>query len=68
MIIGLLVPDNFSHHAGDGTATRKHHLKKDYHPALQACPGSTQASYVLEVEEEDGEIFQAGLGDCVSKI
>lgn len=52
MNIGLLVPDNWAHKAGDGTKTRKHHLKKDYHPALQANTGSTQASYVLEVDKD----------------
>lgn len=52
MNVGLLVPDNWAHKAGDGMKTRKHHLKKDYHPALQANTGSTQASYVLEVEYE----------------
>lgn len=31
---------------------RDHHLK-DIHPALQANPGSTQMTYVLETEEQD---------------
>ena len=50
--IAFIVPDNFAHKAGDGLATRDHHLK-DIHPALQANPGSTQMTYVLEVKEED---------------
>ena len=49
--IAFIVPDNFAHKAGDGLATRDHHLK-DIHPALQANPGSTQMTYVLEVKEE----------------
>ena len=41
----LLTPDNFSHKAGDGTSTRKRRIA-DIHPALQANPGSTQATYL----------------------
>lgn len=44
----MLVPNNFQHQAGDGTATRKHHLA-DIVPALQANCGATQCSYVLEI-------------------
>jgi DNA (cytosine-5)-methyltransferase 1 len=43
----LLAPDNWSHKAGDGTATRKHR-ETDIHPALTANPGSTQATYYKE--------------------
>ena len=50
--ICAIVPDNFKHKAGDGLSTRKHHLKW-IHPALQACPGSTQATYVLEILESE---------------
>ena len=50
--IAFIVPDNYAHKAGDGIATRDHHLK-DIHPALQANPGSTQMTYVLEVKEKD---------------
>lgn len=50
--IAFIVPNNFSHKAGDGLSTRKHHLK-DIHPALQANAGSTQATYVLEIEKEE---------------
>lgn len=41
-----LTPDNFSHKAGDGTATRKRRVSY-LHPALQANPGSTQQTYLL---------------------
>lgn len=50
--IAFIVPDNFAHKAGDGLSTRDHHLK-NIHPALQANPGSTQMTYVLEVEDQD---------------
>ena len=43
----LLAPDNWSHKAGDGTATRKHR-ETDIHPALVANPGSSQATYYQE--------------------
>ena len=43
----LLAPDNWSHKAGDGTATRKHR-ETDIHPALAANPGSSQATYYKE--------------------
>ena len=52
MNVGLMVPDNWAHKAGDGVSTRKYHLKKDYSPALQARPESTQMSYVLEVKKD----------------
>ena len=57
--IAFIVPNNFQHKAGDGLSTRKHHLK-DIHPALQANPGSTQMTYVLEIEEgyEDKWVIQ----------
>lgn len=41
-----LTPDNFSHKAGDGTATRKRRVSC-LHPALQANPGGTQRTYLL---------------------
>ena len=44
--IGFVVPDNFKHTAGDGLATRQHHLSQ-IHPALQANCGATQATYLL---------------------
>lgn len=47
----LLVPNNFSHKAGDGLKTRKRNIAF-IHPALQANCGSTQATYLLEVEHE----------------
>lgn len=49
--IAFIVPDNFSHKAGDGLKTRKHHLK-DIHPALQAQPGGTQLTLCLCIKEE----------------
>lgn len=36
--VAFIVPNNFSHKAGDGTSTRKHYCK-DICPALQANPG-----------------------------
>lgn len=47
----MIVPNNFSHRAGDGTATRKH-LVAEIVPALQANCGATQCSYVLEIRDE----------------
>lgn len=47
----LLTPNNFAHKAGDGMATRKRN-EADVHPALQANPGSTQATY-LEVKVKE---------------
>ena len=44
--IAFVVPDNFKHKAGDGLATRNHHLS-GIHPALQANCGATQATYLL---------------------
>lgn len=43
----LLTPNNFSHKAGDGMATRKREIGY-IHPALQANTGSTQATYLME--------------------
>lgn len=45
--ICLLTPNNFAHKAGDGTKTRKREIRY-IHPALQAMPGATQATYLLE--------------------
>ena len=45
--ICLIVPNNFSHKAGDGTSTRKHRTS-NIHPALQANCGASQATYLLE--------------------
>lgn len=45
--VKMLVPNNFSHKAGDGTSTRKRKLS-DTVPALQANSGATQASYVVK--------------------
>ena len=42
----IIAPNNFSHQAGDGDATRRHRVT-DVVPALQATVGSTQCSYVL---------------------
>lgn len=42
----LITPDNFSHKAGDGTTTRKHHTAL-IHPALQANCGTTQQTLAL---------------------
>lgn len=44
--ICYLTPDNFSHKAGDGMATRKRRVSY-LHPALQANPGGTQQTYLL---------------------
>ena len=58
--ICFITPNNFSHKAGDGTATRKHNVSQ-IHPALQANCGGTQMTYVLEEEEmEDIKIQQIG--------
>lgn len=46
----FLAPNNYSHKAGDGLKTRKRY-ETEIHPALQAQPGSTQATYLeLQVE------------------
>lgn len=45
--ICLLTPNNFSHKAGDGVKTRKREIRY-IHPALQANPGATQCTYLLE--------------------
>lgn len=50
--VKMIVPNNFQHQAGDGTATRKHRVAEIV-PALQANCGATQCSYVLEVYDED---------------
>ena len=50
--VAFIVPNNFQHKAGDGLSTRKHHCK-DIHPSLQASPGSTQATYVLEIDKNE---------------
>lgn len=50
--IFLLTPNNFSHKAGDGTKTRKREIRL-IHPALQATPGSTQCTYLLECWEKE---------------
>ena len=44
--ICFLTPNNFAHKAGDGLVTRKKNIAY-IHPALQANPGTTQATYVL---------------------
>ena len=48
----IITPNNFRHKAGDGLKTRKHEVS-DLVPALQATPGTTQMSYVLEKDMED---------------
>lgn len=50
--VAFIVPNNVSHKAGDDTSTRKHYCK-DIHPALQANPGATQATYVLEIDNNE---------------
>lgn len=45
--IFLLTPNNFAHKAGDGVKTRKREIRF-IHPALQATPGATQCTYLLE--------------------
>lgn len=53
--IFLLTPNNFAHKAGDGVKTRKREIRF-IHPALQATPGATQCTYLLECwESENGE-------------
>lgn len=52
--ICFITPINFQHKAGDGTATRKHNVSQ-IHPAMQAQPGATQATYLLEEVIEDDE-------------
>lgn len=44
--ICFLTPNNFNHKAGDGVITRKKNVAY-IHPALQANPGATQATYIL---------------------
>ena len=48
----IITPNNFRHKAGDGLKTRKHEIS-DIVPALQATPGTTQMSYVLEKDMEE---------------
>ena len=43
----LLTPNNFQHKAGDGIITRKKHMSM-IHPALQANPGGSQKTYLVE--------------------
>lgn len=50
--VAFIVPDNFAHKAGDGLKTRRHHCK-NIHPALQAKPGGTQMTYILEINNEE---------------
>ena len=45
--IFLLIPNNFFHKAGDSLKTRKREIRVFY-PALQATPGNTQCTYLLE--------------------
>ena len=51
----LLTPNNFAHKAGDGTKTRKKEIRL-IHPALQATPGGTQMTYLLEKWEKVSNI------------
>lgn len=44
----FLTPNNFSHKAGDGVKTRKREIRF-IHPALQANPGGSQLTYLLEI-------------------
>jgi len=44
----LLIPDNYSHIAGK-PETRKRKVKFNIIPALQANPGTTQLTYIIEV-------------------
>lgn len=45
--ICYLTPNNFAHKAGDGVKTRKREIRF-IHPTLQANPGTTQLTYLLE--------------------
>lgn len=60
--ICFITPDNFSHKAGDGTATRKHNVAQ-IHPALQANCGGTQMTYILEEWNDPSPILRGGVGD-----
>ena len=46
--ICYLTPINYQHKAGDGIKTRQRKIAY-IHPALQASPGDTQATYILEI-------------------
>lgn len=48
--ICFITPNNFSHKAGDGVATRKHGTSL-IHPALQANCGGSQMTFLLELWE-----------------
>lgn len=66
--IFLLTPNNFAHKAGDGVKTRKREIKL-IHPALQATPGATQCTYLLEYwEQEKGEIMNKGKIVCEKRM
>lgn len=52
-IIGVLVANNFQHHAGDGMATRQRTLKQIV-PALTKPCGSSCCPYIL-IDTEDTE-------------
>lgn len=43
----FLTPNNWKHKAGDGLKTRQREIRF-VHPALQAMPGSTQLTLLLE--------------------
>ena len=47
----FLTPVNWEHKAGDGLKTRKKAVKM-IHPALQAQPGGTQLTLLLEIYEK----------------
>lgn len=48
--ICFITPNNFSHKAGDGVATRKHRTSQT-HPALQANCSGSQMTFLLELWE-----------------
>lgn len=50
-IIGVLVANNFQHHAGDGMATRQRTLKQIV-PALTKPCGSSGCPYILVASED----------------
>lgn len=53
----LLTPNNFQHKAGDGIKTRKREIRH-IHPALQANPGATQCTYLLELWGGDNKCLK----------
>lgn len=53
-IIGVLVANNFQHHAGDGMATRQRTLKQIV-PALTKPCGSSGCPYILIDSDDVGE-------------